>query len=138
MSGAGGHARWLERGFTLVELALTVALIGVLSTIAISGYANYQERARTTQVIVDIKNMSTELDRYEIATGRLPSTLAQAGVGECSTSGETLTSTCAWIPRTRVTAQGQIHRAHQLRLRSLQPRSGREVDGAPHREVESR
>jgi general secretion pathway protein G len=73
--------RPLERGFTLVELALTVALIGVLSTVAISGYANYQDRARKTQVIVDIKTMSTELDGYEIATGQLPSTLAQAGLG---------------------------------------------------------
>ncbi len=78
---ADAGAQPLERGFTLVELALTVALIGVLSTVAISGYANYQDRARKTQVIVDIKCMSTEIDGYEIATGQLPSTLAQAGVG---------------------------------------------------------
>ena len=74
-------AQSLERGFTLVELALTVALIGILSTIAVSGYANYQERARNSHVIVDIKNLATEIDGYEIATGQLPSTLAQAGVG---------------------------------------------------------
>ena len=74
-------AQSLERGFTLVELALTVALIGILSTIAVSGYANYHERARNTQAIVDIKNLATEVDGYEVATGQLPSTLAQAGVG---------------------------------------------------------
>ena len=81
---AAAMAQRLERGFTLVELALTVALIGVLSTMAISGYAHYLERARTTQVIVDIKNLATEVDGYEVATGQLPSTLAQAGVGGTS------------------------------------------------------
>ena len=74
-------AQSLERGFTPVELALTVALIGILSTIAVSGFANYQERARNSHVIVDIKNLATEIDGYEVATGQLPSTLAQAGVG---------------------------------------------------------
>jgi general secretion pathway protein G len=73
-------AKRLERGFTLVELAVTVALIGILSSIAISGYADYLERARRTQVIVDIKNIATDVDAYEVATGQLPSTLAQAGV----------------------------------------------------------
>jgi general secretion pathway protein G len=64
-----------------VELALTFALIAILSAIAISGYANYQDRARKTQVIVDIKNIATEIDGYEVATEKLPSTLAEAGTG---------------------------------------------------------
>lgn len=80
LANAPGTRR-IEEGFTLVELALTCALIGILSAIAISGYANYQERARKAQVIVDIKNIATELDGHEVATGKLPSTLAEAGVG---------------------------------------------------------
>jgi general secretion pathway protein G len=75
------RARRIEGGFTLVELALVFALIGILSAIAISGYANYQERARKTQAIVDIKNIATEIDGHEVATGKLPSTLVEAGVG---------------------------------------------------------
>jgi general secretion pathway protein G len=74
------RAKRIERGFTLVELALVVALIGILSMIAVSGYASYLERARKTQVIVDIKCIATEVDGFEVATGQLPSTLAQAGV----------------------------------------------------------
>lgn len=74
-------ARRIEEGFTLVELALVFSLIGILSAIAISGYASYQERARKTQAIVDIKNIATEIDGYEVATGKLPSTLAEAGAG---------------------------------------------------------
>ena len=71
----GGDAPHLARGFTLVELALTVALIGVLAAFSVGGYTSYLDRARRTQVIVDIKSISTELDGYEATTGALPSTL---------------------------------------------------------------
>jgi general secretion pathway protein G len=63
-------------GFTLVEVALVTALLGVLATIAISGFRTYQDRARRSQVIVDLKTISTELDGYEIARGSLPAALA--------------------------------------------------------------
>lgn len=69
----------MERGFTLVEVALTVALIGVLAALSIGAYGSYRDRARKTQVIVDIKTIATELDGYEISTGQLPSTLAPVG-----------------------------------------------------------
>jgi general secretion pathway protein G len=84
----GAATRRLEPGFTLVELALTVALIGVLSALSISSYASYRERARQTQVIVDIKTIATELDAYEISTGQLPSTLGAVGyAGKCDIWG---------------------------------------------------
>lgn len=71
----GAEAQPLARGFTLVELALVVALIGVLAALSIGGYTSYLERARRTQVIVDIKYISTELDGFEAEVGQLPSTL---------------------------------------------------------------
>jgi general secretion pathway protein G len=72
--------RPLERsaraGFTLVEVALVAALVGVLSSVAVTGFRGYQERARMAQVIVDLKRISTELDGYEVARGGLPLALA--------------------------------------------------------------
>ena len=64
-------------GFTLIEVALVMALVGVLATVAISGFRGYQERAQLAQVIVDLRSISSELDAHEVAHGALPVTLAE-------------------------------------------------------------
>lgn len=65
--------------FTLVEIALVLAIIGVLSTMAVAGFSRFRERARQSQVIVDLKSISTALDGFEAAQGGLPPDLATLG-----------------------------------------------------------
>jgi general secretion pathway protein G len=69
-----------QAAFTLVELALVLAVIGILSTMAVASYLRFQERARQSQAIVDLKSISTALDGHEISAGQLPATLAELGV----------------------------------------------------------
>jgi prepilin-type N-terminal cleavage/methylation domain-containing protein len=42
-----------NRGFTLIELMLVIAIAGVLASVAAPGYLNYMQRARATQCSVD-------------------------------------------------------------------------------------
>ena len=66
-----------ERGFTLVELMVVVAVIGVLATIAIPLYANMQARGRLAKAQADSRTLASAVSVYGAHMGRIPSTLAQ-------------------------------------------------------------
>jgi prepilin-type N-terminal cleavage/methylation domain-containing protein len=66
-----------EHGFTLVELMVVVAVIGVLATIAIPLYANVQARGRLAKAQADSRTLASAVSVYGAHMGRIPSTLAQ-------------------------------------------------------------
>lgn len=68
-------------GFTLVELILIVAIIGVLSAIAIPLYADYVEKTRVTLAIEDISAMTPIITQYYEDNRDYPDSLADVGMG---------------------------------------------------------
>lgn len=67
------------RGFTLVELMLTVGLIGVLLGVAVPAYQNYRERVRENQAVRDIAAISANVQRFSLDNRAFPQTLAEVG-----------------------------------------------------------
>jgi general secretion pathway protein G len=60
-------------GFTLVEMLLVVAIIGILAALVIPKIAGTTDKSRNTAAMADIKGgIKTAIDRYEIDNGKYP------------------------------------------------------------------
>jgi general secretion pathway protein G len=70
----------MRRGFTLVELAVAVAIIGVLGALTLNQYLAYIERVRVVRAVVELKDVSSQLDPIAFEGGALPNTLADIGL----------------------------------------------------------
>ncbi|AEP28313.1 type II toxin-antitoxin system ParD family antitoxin [Brumicola nitratireducens] len=69
-----------HRGFTLIELMLVVAIIGIFVAIAMTSYNRFVEKARATQAVVDIGGIVRSIYIFKGEKGYLPDSLAAMGV----------------------------------------------------------
>ena len=53
-----------QKGFTLVELMIVVAIIGILAAVAIPQFAQYRAKAQNTGALSDARNLRTDLEGY--------------------------------------------------------------------------
>lgn len=62
-----------RKGFTLIELMIVVAIIGVLAAIAIPAYRDYVKRARMSEVLNAFDAVATGANEYHAVLGYFPS-----------------------------------------------------------------
>ena len=72
----GGHHATGNRGFTLVELIVVSAILGVLILIAIPAYSKLKDLAREVRAMEEIRGIEKAINSYYIDKGSLPPDLA--------------------------------------------------------------
>ena len=70
----------LQKGFTLIELMIVVAIIGILAAIAIPAYQDYTIRAQVSEGLTLASDIKAGVAEYMAQTGSWPLDLAEAGV----------------------------------------------------------
>lgn len=68
----------IQKGFTLIELMIVIAIIGVLAAIALPMYQDYITKSQVTRVYAELKNAQRLAD-VELFEGRIPSLTAGEG-----------------------------------------------------------
>ena len=72
----------LRRGFTLVELIVVVAILGVLATIAIQNISEHIDTSNKTAAKASVDSLDAGVVSYKIKHGKLPSDLKELVSGD--------------------------------------------------------
>jgi len=77
----------MQQGFTLIELMIVVAIIGILAAIAIPAYQDYTIRAKMTEALGFGSSAKTSVSEYYVSTGGMPTNSTVAGITTAITTG---------------------------------------------------
>ncbi|HGM1728543.1 TPA: pilin, partial [Neisseria gonorrhoeae] len=74
----------LQKGFTLIELMIVIAIVGILAAVALPAYQDYTARAQVSEAILLAEGQKSAVTEYYLNHGEWPKDNASAGVASAS------------------------------------------------------
>ncbi|HGG7884741.1 TPA: pilin [Neisseria meningitidis] len=70
----------LQKGFTLIELMIVIAIVGILAAVALPAYQDYTARAQVSEAILLAEGQKSAVTEYYLNHGEWPKNNTSAGV----------------------------------------------------------
>ncbi|ENW1985376.1 pilin [Neisseria gonorrhoeae] len=70
----------LQKGFTLIELMIVIAIVGILAAVALPAYQDYTARAQVSEAILLAEGQKSAVTEYYLNHGEWPANNGAAGV----------------------------------------------------------
>ncbi|EPI5664435.1 pilin, partial [Neisseria gonorrhoeae] len=70
----------LQKGFTLIELMIVIAIVGILAAVALPAYQDYTARAQVSEAILLAEGQKSAVTEYYLNHGKWPEDNGAAGV----------------------------------------------------------
>ncbi|MBH2112722.1 pilin [Neisseria meningitidis] len=74
----------LQKGFTLIELMIVIAIVGILAAVALPAYQDYTARAQVSEAILLAEGQKSAVTEYYLNHGEWPGDNNSAGVASSS------------------------------------------------------
>ncbi|EMS2815453.1 pilin, partial [Neisseria gonorrhoeae] len=74
----------LQKGFTLIELMIVIAIVGILAAVALPAYQDYTARAQVSEAILLAEGQKSAVTEYYLNNGEWPANNGAAGVASAS------------------------------------------------------
>ncbi|EPH8198537.1 pilin, partial [Neisseria gonorrhoeae] len=74
----------LQKGFTLIELMIVIAIVGILAAVALPAYQDYTARAQVSEAILLAEGQKSAVTEYYLNHGKWPEDNTSAGVASSS------------------------------------------------------
>jgi type IV pilus assembly protein PilA len=122
----------VQKGFTLIELMIVVAIVGILAAIAIPAYQNYLIRSQVTEGLSLADSWKTAIAEYFSNSGAFP-TCATPNTAGCLQMGAAANATGKYVSSVTVAGTGDITITYGLEANAAL--TGKTLSLSPYQDV---